>query len=82
MSHPQLPNGWRVYGVVVKLHRFKLQWEGARRNIGKKHEIIVSAPDEETAKMLALRRCYQTEDMAELFIDSVEAWEMEIPRNN
>jgi len=77
---PVLPKGWKLYGVRVTLHNFKNQWIGARRNIGKRHEMTVAAPNEITAKMVAKRQCYQTENFAELFIDSIEAWEMDAPR--
>lgn len=77
---PVLPKGWKLYGVRVTLRNFKNQWVGARRNIGKRHEMVVAAPTEEQAKLVARRRCYQTENYAELFIDSIEAWEIDAPR--
>jgi len=86
VKHPQLPpeipKGWKVYGVRVTLHNFKFQWVGARRHIGKKHEMVVAAPDAEAAKRMAQLQCFKTENMAEFFIESIEVWEMEMQRNN
>lgn len=80
---PEIPKGYKVYGVRVILHNFKLQWEGAHRDLGKKHEMVIAARNEDIARELAKRRCYQTENMANLFIDSIEVWEIEAkPRNN
>jgi len=84
VAHPQLPThvpkGWKVYGVRVTLHNFKFQWIGARRNIGKQHEMTIAAPDRESARRTAQLRCFKTENMAELFIQDIEVWELDLPR--
>jgi hypothetical protein len=76
----QLPKDWKIYGVRVTLKNFKNQWVGARRYIGKRHDMVIAAPNEVEARNIARRRCFQTETYAGLFIDNIEVWEMELPR--
>ena len=75
-----LPKGYKLWGVRVTLHNFKEQWPGARMNIHKRHDMEIVAKDEITAKKLAIQQCYKTETYAAIFIESVEAWEMEPKR--